>query len=78
MGAENGTSNDWTCGSLTFMKGHNAKDVKEDNRTLLEHAQLRVSSQQRCSLQTVYVISVTLRAVEQRASFVPRRLFTFI
>ncbi len=52
-GCPDGTSNDWTRGSLTFMRGHYAQDVIEGNRSLLEQVQLRVSSQQRPSLQTV-------------------------
>ncbi len=52
-GCPDGTSNDWTRGSLTFMRGHYAQDVIEGNRSLLKQVQLRVSSQQRSSLQTV-------------------------
>ena len=35
-GCPNGTSNDWTRGSLTFISGHYAQDVIEGNRSLLE------------------------------------------
>jgi hypothetical protein len=35
-GCPNGTSNDWTRGSLTFISGHYAQDVVEGNRSLLE------------------------------------------
>ncbi len=34
MGALDGTSNDWTHGSLTFISGHYAQDVIEGNRSL--------------------------------------------
>jgi hypothetical protein len=35
-GCPDGTSNDWTRGSLTFISGHYAQDVIEGNRSLLE------------------------------------------